>query len=178
MKQVVLLLVLISISGCQPKTDDLVDFLGQVAANTQPNIEPYPEFKTKPVFDYEASELRSPFQRLQDNEIALVETKNVNCLQPNLQRGKMPLEKYGVDALSIKGFFTSAGQRWAILLTNDGALYKATTGDRLGLFFGEITQIEHETIHFTELLPDGTGCWKQKASKLTRSVDAGENKNV
>lgn len=178
MNRLLLLMTIFVLSGCEPKMDDLQQFIVEVA-NTPPTvIEPYPEFVTKPAFKYTASELRSPFQRLKSNELEIDAPQIANCRQPDLKKGKMALEKYGIDALSIQGFFTSMGKTWAIVLANDGTLHKVTTGDRMGLFFGEITNISKDVIYYTELLPDGTGCWKEKKSKLTMSQDSGENNNV
>lgn len=178
MNRLLLLLSALLLTACEPKMDDLHQFIVEVA-NTPPTaIEPYPEFVTKPAFKYTAADLRSPFQRLKTTEMELNAPKIANCRQPDLKRGKMALEKYGIDALSIQGFFTSMGKTWAIILANDGTLHKVTIGDRMGLFFGEITQITQNAIFYTELLPDGTGCWKEKKSKLTMSQDSGENNNV
>lgn len=172
------LFVLFLLAGCEPQMDDLEQFLVEVSNTPQTGIEPYPEFETKPAFKYSAALLRSPFQRLRSNEVAVTAPKLLNCLQPDTKRGKMALEKYGIDALAIHGFFTSMGKTFAVILTNDGSLHKVTVGDYIGLFFGKITKIENNTIYYTELLPDGTGCWKEKNSKLTMSSDTGENNNV
>ena len=173
-----LITVMLVLSGCQPKIDDLEQFIVEVSNTPQAEIEPYPEFKTKPAFKYSVAHLRSPFQRLQANRVAVGAPKLLNCLQPDTERGKMALEKYGIDALAIHGFFTSMGKTYAIILANDGTLHKVTAGDYIGLFFGRITKIEQNTIFYTELLPDGTGCWKEKNSKLTMSNGTGENNNV
>lgn len=171
-------LTVLLVSGCQTQVDDLDTFIAQVKQNTPVNIEPYPEFEAMPAFKYEASDLRSPFQRPKNQIAQLPQTAPKNCLQPDFSRSKSALESYGIDALSVSGMFTSQGKQWALLKANDGSLHQATVGDYLGLFFGRITAIENGTIQFTEMLPDGAGCWQKKQAELTMAAKAGENTNV
>lgn len=172
------LLLLLMIAGCQPKLDDLNAFVSDVEQKTQVSIEAYPEFSKTPAFVYQAGDKRSPFQRPRGQVAELVQTQKANCMQPDFSRAKQPLERYGTDALSIKGFFSRNNQIWAMIQANDGSLHKASVGDRLGLFFGRITQISNGKVSITEMLPDGTGCWQEKQATLTMSSKAGENDNV
>lgn len=178
MKSKLLLLSLMFLSACKPQMDDLKQFMVEVESTPPMAIEPYPTFETKPAFKYAVENLRSPFQRAKNAQQKVAQKTIANCLQPDFEKGKMPLEQFGIDALEIQGFFTTQGSTWGIIKANDGLLYKVTTGDRLGLFFGEITHMIDNTIYFTELLPDGTGCWKKKESKLSLTKDTGENNNV
>lgn len=178
MKSKLLLLTCVLLSACKPHTEDLKQFILEVESTPPTAIDPYPKFETTPAFKYEVTAMRSPFQRAKTDRLDVAPKAIVNCLQPNTQQGKMPLEYFGIDALKIQGFFTSLGKTWSIILANDGLLYKAAIGDRLGLFYGEITHMKNNTIYFTELLPDGTGCWKKKKSKLSLAQDTGENNNV
>ncbi|MBN7823803.1 pilus assembly protein PilP [Bowmanella dokdonensis] len=166
------------LSGCQAQLDDLQQFVAQVQQNTPVSIEPYPQFSKTPAFEYQAGTLRSPFQRPRGIVAETVQTSKANCLQPDFSRTKQPLERYGTDALAVKGFFARNDQTWALIQTNDGSLFKAGRGDRLGLFFGRITSISDGKVFFTEMLPDGTGCWQEKQASLTMSQAAGEQNNV
>jgi type IV pilus assembly protein PilP len=85
------------------------------------------------------------------------------------------LEKFGIDALSITGVFQSNGKKWVLIKSNTGSLFKATIGDYLGLFFGKIDSIQNGTVSFTEMLPDGAGCWQKKQVTLTMLSKAGED---
>ncbi|MBN7819621.1 pilus assembly protein PilP [Bowmanella yangjiangensis] len=179
MKHYVLsLAVLGTLMGCQSDTQDLQEFVAQVKQNTQISIEPYPTFSKTPAFKYQVADKRSPFQRLSGISADVVQTVKANCLQPDFSRAKHPLEQYGTDALSIKGFFTRQQQTWALIQANDGTLHKAKAGDHLGLFFGRITSIKDGNVYIIEMLPDGTGCWQEKQATLTVSQAAGEQKNV
>lgn len=169
---------LLALSGCSAEIGDLTAYTQQVRANTQVNIEPYPEFETQPTFEYTASELRSPFVRPRVVEQAIVENVQTNCLQPDFNRRKEPLESYGIDAIAMSGLIKANRGNYVLFKTNDGRLHKATYGNYLGLFHGKITAITNQTVKITELLPDGAGCWQQKETELTMASLVGENDNV
>ncbi|MFT5837599.1 MAG: type IV pilus assembly protein PilP [Flavobacteriales bacterium] len=165
------------LSACDAKIDDLQVFITEVKQTTTVNIEPYPEFESKPTFIYSADTLRSPFQRPRNTGegVEIKVSSQPNCAQPDFNRSKQPLEKFGIDALSINGVFQSNGTQWALIQSNTGSLFKATIGDYLGLFFGKIDSIHNGTVSFTEMLPDGAGCWQKKQATLTMLSKVGEN---
>ena len=175
MKALKLIIAAAILSGCEAKTDDLQTFITEVKTNTSVNIEPYPEFESKPTFVYSAKTLRSPFQRPRNTGVAVKVTTQPNCDQPDFNRAKQPLQGFGIDALTVTGFFESNGKQWALIQANTGSLFKATIGDYLGLFFGKINSIKNGTVSFTEMLPDGAGCWQKKQATLTMTSKAGEN---
>ncbi|WP_158972085.1 pilus assembly protein PilP [Paraglaciecola sp. L3A3] len=176
MKYVFSLLIISLLLGCEAKTDDLQVFIAEVKQTTAVNIEPYPEFESKPTFEYSAANLRSPFQHPRNTGVEIKKVASQpNCAQPNFNRTKQALEKFGIDALSVTGEFYSNGKKWALIKVNSGDLFKATVGDYLGLFFGRIDSIENGTVSFTEMLPDGAGCWQKKQATLTMHSKAGED---
>ncbi|GAA0858798.1 pilus assembly protein PilP [Aliiglaciecola litoralis] len=178
MKKLTVIIAAALLCGCEAQTDDLVTYVVEVKQSTPVSIEPYPEFKTQPAFEYKAGDLRSPFKRPRNVAVQTTEAKRDNCLQPNFNRKKQPLEAFGLDALSISGTFTSKGRQWALVTANDGSLHRVTSGDYLGLFFGKITSINDGKISITEMLPDGAGCWQENNATLSMSSQAGENDNV
>jgi type IV pilus assembly protein PilP len=175
MKPLKCIVALALLSGCEAKVDDLQVFIAEVKQTTNVSIEPYPEFDTKPTFIYSADTMRSPFQRPRNTGVEVQIASQPNCAQPDFNRTKQPLEKFGIDALSITGVFQSNGKKWALIQSNTGSLFKATIGDYLGLFFGKIDTIQNGTVSFTEMLPDGAGCWQKKQATLTMLSKAGEN---
>ena len=160
-------MVALTATGCAPHIDDLVAYTNDVKQNTKPSIEPYPEFEQKPVFVYDAQGFRSPFVRPKASRAPVVAQVKANCSQPDANRTREPLEAYGIDALSLTGRFRSNGDTWVLFKTNDGGLYQAKKGSRLGLFFGQIINIGYDTVVIQELVPDGTGCWQKKETTLT-----------
>lgn len=178
MKHPLILAFLLLIKGCQVQTDDLQQFVDETQQTTQVSIEPYPEFTAHPPFIYAAQDQRSPFNRPKNLVLQPISRPQSNCLQPDTSRDKEALERYGIDALKVTGFFTSKNKPWVLFIANDGSLHKATIGNHLGLFFGKITAIDNNIITITELLPDGAGCWQQKQTTLSMSTAAEEQDNV
>ncbi|KXI29188.1 pilus assembly protein PilP [Paraglaciecola hydrolytica] len=175
MKLLVIGALAIVLCACDAKIDDLQLYVTEVQQNTPVSIEPYPEFDAKPTFIYSAESLRSPFQHPRNVGVEMKPSSQPNCAQPEFARTKQPLEKFGIDALSVTGVFTSNGKKWALIQSNTGSLFKVTKGDHLGLFFGTIDSINNGTVSFTEMLPDGAGCWQKKQATLTMLSKAGEN---
>ncbi|MFT4938047.1 MAG: type IV pilus assembly protein PilP [Paraglaciecola sp.] len=174
MKKYVILSCAVLLSACDSEIGDLEVFIAEVQATTPVVIEPYPEFKSMPAFAYAAQDLRSPFQHPRNTGVEIQTEARANCAQPTFSRTKQALEKYGSDALSVTGTFTSNNKKWALIQTNSGSLHKVTVGDYLGLFYGKIDSIQDSTVFYTEMLPDGAGCWKSKPAKLTMLSKAGE----
>ena len=166
------------LSACAPEIDDLVAYTQQVRATTAVQVDPYPEFKSQPAFVYDASGFRSPFARPLDRTTPVVTAAKSNCLQPDFDRKKEKLEKYGLDSLRLSGTFTTQGVRWVIFKTNEGSLLKARKGSHVGLFYGRITSINDDSIKIEQLLPDGAGCWQREETTLTMNPPAGDNNNV
>ena len=50
MKHIKIVLAVALLSGCEAKVDDLQVFIAEVKQTTTVNIEPYPEFASKPTF--------------------------------------------------------------------------------------------------------------------------------
>lgn len=176
MKSMYLVVTLVFLVGCNPQMNDLEKYIAEVKQNTPVQIEPYPQFTTSPAFTYSANTLRSPFQRLNNAQQTQAPVQQKNCPQPDFAHSKQTLEKYGADAMQVIGMFTSNNKNWTLIQTNDGNLHKATVGDYLGLFFGRITAIQKNgTVAYSEMLPDGTGCWQKKQAQLSMLAKTGEN---
>lgn len=174
MRYLLSFMVLLIMAGCSVELDDLQTYTQSVKERTVPQIEPYPEFKTHPPFMYSASALRSPFEQPKTANAPVSKPRVENCYQPDFQRPKETLEQYGLDALVLSGNFEVKGDKWALLISNDGALHKAKVGSRLGLFYGKITQIDGDSITIDQSLPDGAGCWQRKTTTMTTASKAGE----
>ena len=174
MRCCLLFVVLIFVVACSPNLDDLRTYTQNVNQNMSVQIEPYPEFSAPPTFTYSAQTLRNPFIHENSNLAPTIQTRQSNCLQPNFERNKEPLEAYGLDALSMTGSFTSRGKQWALISSNDGTLHKATVGSHIGLFYGKITNIDAHSISIEQLIPDGAGCWQKKETTLSRKSVSGE----
>jgi type IV pilus assembly protein PilP len=165
------------LTGCGASIDDLVAYTQQVKSNTQVSIEPYPEFKQVDSVDYAVGEIRSPFRRASQEVQATQIEATENCAQPDRQRPREKLERFGLDALQMAGVLTINGQRYALIKANDGSLHRVTAGNYLGLFHGKVMQITNTEVKIREMLPDGAGCWQEKQATLSMSA-TGDNNNV
>lgn len=174
MRYLLLLVALMFIIACSPHLEDLQAYTENVGQNMTVQIEPYPEFSAPPTFTYSAQTLRNPFVHENSNVAPTIQIRQSNCLQPNFERTKEPLEAYGLDALNMVGSFTSRGKQWTLISSNDGILHKATVGSHIGLFYGKITHINAHSISIEQLIPDGAGCWQKKETTLSRISASGE----
>ncbi|EKE77090.1 pilus assembly protein PilP [Gallaecimonas xiamenensis] len=165
--ELLLLLAALGLGGCNDDIGDLQGFVAEVKQRPVPGIEPMPELRSFEHFRYEPGERRSPFappspELLADNAAS----RNPDCLQPNTERVKEPLEQFPLDTLAMKGTLGSAGELWALISAGDGNLYRVTTGNYLGLYNGLIQEISRAGIKVRELVPDGAGCWQEREAAL------------
>ncbi|CCQ10812.1 Type IV pilus biogenesis protein PilP [Pseudoalteromonas luteoviolacea B = ATCC 29581] len=166
-----MLRLVVALSGlflvaCNDNTAEQKEFIDQVKASAVPNAEPIPKMPQFAHFPYSAGNLRSPFVV---PEPAIIESNILqvkNCLQPDPDRSRDPLEKYPLDTLAMKGTISKAGIRWGLIRTADSALYRVARGHYIGLYHGEVMSVEGDYIELRELIPDGTGCWKERLTRL------------
>jgi type IV pilus assembly protein PilP len=167
MKRLALTLVLaLQLSGCNDDTYEQKEFIDQVKASTTPKVETIPELTKFEYFEYSAEQLRSPFVAPEPETIQNKLTQVKNCLHPEPDRVRQPLEKYPLDNLAMKGTLGSNGQTWALITATDATLHRVTVGSYLGIYDGKVTQVNSDNIELIELIPDGTGCWKERQTKL------------
>lgn len=167
-----------ALAGCSADIDDLVEYTENIKRNSSVVVTPAPVFKELDSVDYDAGDLRNPFQRaVVQSQVS--EVVNVpNCAQPDTNRTKETLESYGLDALSMSGVFSTNGRQFGLVIANDGTLHKVTQGSYIGLFNGQVTSVSESSITITEYLPDGAGCFKPKTAQMNLSGVTGNDNNV
>ena len=154
------------LSGCNDDTSEQKEFIDQVKASTTARVEAIPELTKFEHFEYNAGQLRSPFVAPQPEIIQNKLTQVKNCLHPNPERQRETLEKYPLDNLSMKGTIGSSGQAWALITATDDTLHRITVGNYLGSYDGKVQSVNNDYIELIELIPDGSGCWKERLTKL------------
>ena len=154
------------LSACNDNTAQQKEFIDQVQASATPKIEPIPEMKEFENVPYTASQIRSPFDAPKPEviESRLVQVKN--CLQPDQTRARDPLEKYPIDNLVMKGTIAVFDKTWALIRAADQGLYRVKEGEYMGLYHGEVVGVYDDHVELLELIPDGTGCWKERLTKV------------
>lgn len=173
-KSFILLPLALMLSGCFDDTIEQQEFINEVKASTQPTIEPIPEIAQFEHFAYNASALRSPFVAPKPEVIQDKLIQVQNCLHPDPERKKEPLERYPVDNLAMKGTLGSGEQTWALVKASDATLHRVSKGNYIGLYHGKVTQVRNNYIELLELIPDGAGCWKERLTKL-EMLEAGDD---
>ncbi|MBE0360504.1 MULTISPECIES: pilus assembly protein PilP [Pseudoalteromonas] len=152
--------------GCNDDISEQKEFIDQVKASTTPKVDSIPELLKFEHFEYNAKQLRSPFVAPQPEIIQNKLTQIKNCLHPDPERTREVLEKYPLDNLAMKGTIGSAEQVWALITAADATLHRVTVGNHLGSYDGKVRLVTNDYIELVELIPDGSGCWKERLTKL------------
>ncbi|ATC99731.1 MAG: pilus assembly protein PilP [Pseudomonadota bacterium] len=174
MKKLAILALPLILSGCFDDLTEQQEFINQVRANTNNNVEPIPEIKNFNHFAYTASEKRSPFVAPKPEVIQDRLLQVQNCLHPDPRRRKEALERFPLENLQMRGTIGSATELLALITAPDNSLHEIGVGERMGLFNGKVTQVQNGFIELLELIPDGAGCWKERLTKV-EIVEAGSN---
>ncbi|MBR9907364.1 MAG: pilus assembly protein PilP [Gammaproteobacteria bacterium] len=155
------------LAGCAPTGhQDLEQFTAQVQQRAKPGISPPPQLPVLERIQYTGSNIRNPFQ---PTPLRAGPEPGVgqNCPQPMLGKPAGNLEGVALDQLSLSGTMRSSGQLVALLVSNDGKLFRVERGDFIGLDNGRITSITNQQISIREWLATGDGCWQQRDVSLT-----------
>ncbi|GLP97526.1 pilus assembly protein PilP [Paraferrimonas sedimenticola] len=172
LKLLLLSAAVIMLSGCSGDRADLEEFVTSTKANHVPGI---PKLKEPPEFEhyaYQAEHLRSPFQPPQRELTEDVIDTSKNCLQPDLSRRKGRLETFAIDNLTMRGTLGDGEDLWALVETSEASVYRVGIGEHLGLYHGQVTQVDRKQIVVLELIPDGAGCWNERQTTLELIANA------
>ncbi|CAI8243459.1 MAG: Uncharacterised protein [Glaciecola sp. HTCC2999] len=166
------------LSGCSTSIQDLKQFTTAVKSSTPITVGAISEFLTLPDYEYQSLHLRSPFENAKQPEIQINGNQSKNCLTPNTSRHTSPLETYAIDSISMSGVMLINNTSIALFKTQDGQLHQARVGHYLGLFNGQITDIEVDHVVITQMIPDGSGCYQREEMFLLFTMDADEEKHA
>jgi type IV pilus assembly protein PilP len=166
MKVLPLLILSIFLCGCVGDRSDLELFVTTTKAQHVAHI---PPLKAAPKFEhfpYQADLMRSPFVPPSRELTEEVVDATKDCLQPDLKRRKGRLETYALDNLKMRGTLSEGVNIWALIETNDANVYRMGVGEYLGLYHGKIAKVSPQSVEIIELIPDGSGCWAERASSM------------
>jgi len=141
---------------------DLKEFVDQSGQGLRGHVDPLPQVKAYEPMSYNAFDLPDPFKprKIEPDRTA------GSGPAPDLVRRKEPLEAYPLESLKMVGTLEKARQRWALIKTPDGNLYKVRRDNYMGQNFGKIAMISDSSISLTELIQDTTGSWSERTSNL------------
>ena len=160
------LLLSLALTACGGgNTDDLRSYVKDVKARHKGHIPPLPEVKSYETYTYNEKELRDPFQPT--SKVRPTQVTTNNGIAPDLKRERQVLEQFPLDTLKMMGMLEQNGERWALIKSEDGTLYRTKKGRYIGQNNGRITRITDSAIELTEIVPDGLGGWVKRQSTLS-----------
>jgi len=164
------LLLGLVLTGCGGKDHaDLQAYVDGVLAKQKSRIEPLPEFKPYPIYVYEASELRDPFEESafvkQQAEVAA----DVSGIRPPQRDAREPLEDYPLDTLRMVGTLEQSGTIWALVRDGEGSIHRVKTGNYLGKNYGKIISITEHQVDILEIVPNGIGAYVERPARIALS---------
>lgn len=166
----VLSLATIMSTGCLwvEDTTDLRQFVSTTMAKPGGKIEPLPEFKPYESFVYEGSSLRDPFQPLLPTSEADEVAGPDSGIKPDEERPKDYLESFAIDQLRMVGTITplDMGGLYALVRDNQGEIHRVTVGDHMGLDYGEVVEVNDQTVKLIEIISNGRGGWMKRPRNL------------
>jgi len=154
---------------------DLTEEINKINARKNTNVSPLPEFKHVPSYFYEVENMRDPFIPFPETPgggtgVIIVEPPvpgEEKCPPPYPYRVRAGLESMPLDSLKMTGTLQQDNVLWALILDNEGTIYRVRSGDFMGLNFGKITSIEETKVNLQELTPNREGCWDETDITLT-----------
>jgi len=157
----------IALVGCDTvEFSDLDKYINEVKARPGSKIKPLPEVKPYDRFQYLDADLRDPFKPVIKASVAGTIT---NQLMPNMNRDKEALEDFPLDTLRMVGSLDKSNEKWAVVKTSDGLIYRIKVGNHVGKNFGEVKAITDNSVLITEIISDGFGGWIERDAQLVIS---------
>ncbi len=160
-----LIFACLAVTACTG-SDDLQEYVAQVKARPPQPVEPLPVIRPFVAMKYHPSTERTPFAEPQPELVQPTAKLKKDCVQPDLLRKKEPLEQFSLDNLSMQGTLGEGATLWALILSQEGEVYRVSVGQYMGLNHGRVTKINPDSIELLEYVPDGSGCWTKRATKL------------
>ncbi len=166
MKISFVLSVFSGLAACTSDFDVMKERMDVIRQEPRGRVEPPPEFTPMPTFTYAAHQLRSPFVppvTLED----LVAADPSKKVAPDFSRPQEYLEKYGLEALRMRGTITRPGSTlYGLVEDADGGVQRIKVGSYMGKNHGKIVEITQGQINIMEIVPDGRDGWVERPRSL------------
>ena len=160
-----------ALTGCTGDMKDLRAFVAEAESAPKRPIEPLPEIKPHETFEYEAMNLRDPFEQIAFGRPSAEEKQQAegSGIRPDEHRPKEALEQYPLDSLRMVGTMEQGGTDWALVQASDGTIHRVTTGNHMGQNNGKIIRVTENEIQLREIVPDGLGNYMERQASLALS---------
>lgn len=152
------------LAGCVGGTREVEDWVAEVKSRRGVPLEPLPVQKTFEPFEYNAYELREPFELWDDADERTVSL--AAGPRPDPDRRKEALEQFPLDALDMVGTIGMGADVFGLIKAPDGVVYRVRPDNYLGQSDGRITGIYEDRIELIELIPNGVGGWNEQPALI------------
>ncbi|MCA0176720.1 MAG: pilus assembly protein PilP [Proteobacteria bacterium] len=157
-------LMAVLLAGCGDRHDELRQWIAAERAATKPNVKAISEPKRFVPESYQQTSAE-PFSSAKLLTGTSVRGKDAPLLNAEMERRKEPLESYPLEAITMVGSLTRAGQARA-LVRAEGGLFDIKVGDHVGQNFGRVMRITESDITLREIVQDAVGEWTQRTTTL------------
>lgn len=160
------ILFFLGLVGCNASSEfvDLQSYMDEVRARPKGSIEPMPKFQPYEAFTYNASGMRSPFQKPVKIDVAS-QQKGSKDIKPDESRVKQFLEGFNIEVFEMAGTLSDNVGVFG-LVQGAGGVYRVKVGDYLGRNHGRIVSVTESKIDVVEIVPDGEGGWLERPRSL------------
>jgi type IV pilus assembly protein PilP len=163
-------LVVLGLTACGSSSeDDIRQWMVSERNQTKPSVKPIAAPKQFVPEPYLIGVAVEPFSNVKlaqafKRDSAQV-ASNGALIAPELARRKEPLEAFPLDAVSLVGSISKAGQPVALVMV-DKLLYQVRVGNHLGQNYGRVTQITETEVALREVVQDAVGEWVERIATL------------
>ncbi|NOZ52167.1 MAG: pilus assembly protein PilP [Gammaproteobacteria bacterium] len=144
---------------------DLHSYVSEIKARKAGDIPPLPEVQSYSTYDYKEATLRDPFLPTVSRKLA----RSNNGVRPDNNRQRQVLEQFPLATLKMVGSLEQSGDRWALIKSQDGTLYRTKPGKYMGQDNGKILRVTETDVVLQEIVPDGLGGWVRRQATLSVS---------
>ena len=160
------LVMFTGLTACSSDFDTMKARMDAIRAKPRGRVEPPPEFTPMPTFTYAAHQLRSPFIPPSTLEEFLARNTG-KIVAPDFSRPQEYLEKFGIEALRMRGTLTKAGSPlYGLVEDSEGGVQRVKVGNYMGKNHGKIVEITPSQINLVEVVPDGRDGWVERPRSL------------
>lgn len=168
--QLALMILVVVLAGCAKGSNvaDLQEYVSEIKSR-KGSIVDLPEFKSVEGYVYHEKDLKDPFVSWEQEVIPFAVDKNENRagLHPDAKRSREPLEAFPLDTLRMVGTLLSKGNKWALVQTSNGVVYRVREANYIGQNHGRIIGIDDNKINIVEIVSNGLGGWEERRISLT-----------
>jgi type IV pilus assembly protein PilP len=158
------------LAGCSASSEDeLRQWMAEQKSQTRPRVDPISEPKQFKPESYTQVTAIEPFSNQKLTQALKRESTqaaaNGALIAPELARRKEALESFPLDAMTLVGSLTKAGQPVALVKV-DNLLYQVRPGNYLGQNYGRVTKISETEVTLREIAQDAAGEWIERTATL------------